>query len=387
MLRRRIDPPFRRSREKRMTPEDLAPTPPAPHLGPLEDDRGAVRERFDTHELAVVLSHYNLGVISRIREYRRGSRRAPKVRITAEQGEFLLKRRAPGRDDPQRVAFAQDLQLYLAQHGFPIAEIIRTRPGQHSMLQLGGRVYEMFCFVEGTYDDRSAGSAQIAGATLGQLHRLLNGYQAGLHTPRGSYHAAEGLDAAIAQVPSMVHRAEPGVDIAELQRRCRYLREAYNDAARRAEDAGLSQWPHSVVHGDWHPGNIIYRDDSVAAVLDFDSARLEPRVIDVANGALQFSMRADVSQDPDSWPDRLDAPRIRALLRGYDQHVHRRVAVDERRALPWLIVEALILESVIPIAATGRFASLSGSAFLRMVERKVRWLRPRSAKLVAYLEK
>ena len=57
----------------------------------------------------------------------------------------------------------------------------------------------------------------------------------------------------------------------------------------------------------------------------------------------------------------------------------------EREALPWLILEALILESVLPIAATGRFAQLSGSAFLRMVMRKVRWLRPRAKKLAAYV--
>ena len=59
---------------------------------------------------------------------------------------------------------------------------------------------------------------------------------------------------------------------------------------------------------------------------------------------------------------------------------------DELAALPWLMTEALILESVIPIAATGSFGHLSGSRFLRMVEGKVHWISPRADKLIRYVE-
>jgi hypothetical protein len=52
------------------------------------------REKFEAREIAQVLSHYDLGVIARIREYRRGSRRAAKLKLDTERGEFLLKRKA-----------------------------------------------------------------------------------------------------------------------------------------------------------------------------------------------------------------------------------------------------------------------------------------------------
>ncbi|MCH6552369.1 MAG: hypothetical protein IH804_10215, partial [Planctomycetes bacterium] len=116
-----------------------------PHIGPILDDR-VRHEQFDPHELGIVLSHYELGVIEQIRSFPRGSPRAPKVRIRTHRGEYLLKRRAPGRDDPHRVAFAQSLQLYVAQRGYPVPRLIGTREGNNSMLQLGGRVYEMFEF-------------------------------------------------------------------------------------------------------------------------------------------------------------------------------------------------------------------------------------------------
>jgi len=64
----------------------------APHLGPVVDDARDNGDRFEATELAVVLSHYELGVIRRIPNHRRGSRRAPKLRISAERG-FLWEAR------------------------------------------------------------------------------------------------------------------------------------------------------------------------------------------------------------------------------------------------------------------------------------------------------
>src|SRR5437868_2120745 len=128
-----------------MNPADQPhPQPPKPQVLPSAEDH---RERFDAHELALVLSHYDVGVIENLRPFPRGSRRSPKLRIRSHHGEYLLKRRAPGHDDPYRVAFAHDLQLHLAARGYPVPGLIGTRGENNSMLQLSGRVYELFNYV------------------------------------------------------------------------------------------------------------------------------------------------------------------------------------------------------------------------------------------------
>ena len=76
--------------------------------------RGGTRETFTLEELAVVLSHFDIGVIESVTEFPRGSRKAPKLLIVSEQGKFLLKRRARGKDDPFKVAFCHAIQLFLA---------------------------------------------------------------------------------------------------------------------------------------------------------------------------------------------------------------------------------------------------------------------------------
>src|SRR4051794_35999428 len=96
---------------------------------------GGGRERFGTEELATVLSHFGIGVISTIVEFPRGSRKAPKLLLATDQGKFLLKRRARGKDDPFKVAFCHALQLHLASKQFPLPHLIGTRRDNNSMLQ------------------------------------------------------------------------------------------------------------------------------------------------------------------------------------------------------------------------------------------------------------
>jgi Ser/Thr protein kinase RdoA (MazF antagonist) len=264
--------------------------------------------------------------------------------------------------------------------------LVGTRRDNNSMLQLHGRIYELFRFIRGERDDRSQSAAHRAGDALGRLHRLLADFRPSYTPPTRSYHAASAMDEALQKIPGSVAAAEGGGEAAALEPCCEYLSHAYHEAARRADAEGLGAWPPRVLHGDWHPGNLLYRRGQVVAVLDFDSARMEPRMIDIANAALQFSMSAEPPDDPESWPDRLEAKRIRALIGGYDRAAEKPISDEEKRTLPWLLIEALVLESVIPIAATGRFGRVGGGAFLRMVERKIRWIRPRAEKLLAFLE-
>src|SRR5436853_3970481 len=92
------------------------------------------RDQFAPDELAIVLSHYDIGTIETIGEFARGSRKAPKLLITSEHGKFLLKRRARGKDEPQKVAFTHAIQLALAAKQFPLPHLIGTRRENNSML-------------------------------------------------------------------------------------------------------------------------------------------------------------------------------------------------------------------------------------------------------------
>jgi Ser/Thr protein kinase RdoA (MazF antagonist) len=359
---------------------ELAPHPHQPHVGSSVAEQ-PLRERFDGSELAIVLSHYDLGVLEQLRTYPRGSRRSPKMRIKSRVGEFLLKRRAPRQDDPYRVAFAHEIQLRLEHERYPVPGLIGTRDN-NSMLQLNGRTYELFRFVHGARYDRSSTQSRVVGMALGRLHALLRGFRPTFQPPVGSFHQVAEIDAKMALLPPAIFSVEPQTQREPVVETAEYLRRAYRDAARRVEDAGFERWPQRVIHGDWHPGNLLFHGHAIVGVIDFDSSRLEPRAVDVANAALQFSIRWDHADQPEKWPDSLDAEAIHGVVKGYDETADEPLSPHERAVLPWLMVEALIIESMVPIATTGSFARIPGSAFLRMIERTVKWLRPRAGELM-----
>jgi len=332
----------------------------------------AERERFSPSELAVVLSHYDLGVIESAREYPRGSRRSPKLLLRTANGWYLLKRRAQGRDKPARVTFAHTLLWHLRQKGFPVPQLLTTRDGQRSMLIHNRRVYELFEYVGGKKYDGSLEQTTHAGKTLARFHRAVADFQTAWQPPPGGYHDSPAVRTGLHAIPGSIgsHDSVIGQE-AELLTLTQELLERYEQAAEAVNRLGFADWPGWIVHGDWHPGNMTFRQNRVAAVLDFDAARRSPAVTDVANGMLQFSILRG-GDDPEQWPEFFDQTRMRRFLLGYVSRA--RLDREQRRAIPHLMIESLIAECVVPVAATGSLGQIPGFGVLQMVRRKVHWL-------------
>ena len=165
-----------------------------------------------------------------------------------------------------------------------------------------------------------------------------------------------------------------------------FLQSQYETAYKKVASVDFSSLPTSIVHSDWHPGNMLYKDGEIIAVIDFDSLRVSPRITDIANGALQFSMRMGEAEHVDDWPDSFRGHTIQSLVQSYDQFTKLPLMASERAILPSLMVEALIVESFLPILKTGTFGRIRGSSFLRMVERKLRWLEPRAQRVIDVIQ-
>ncbi len=343
------------------------------------------RQTFAADELAIVLSHYDLGILEAVTEFPRGSRKAPKLIIRTDKKTYLLKRRARGRDDPAKVAFCHGVQMHLAQRQFPLPHLIGTRNDNNSMLKWNHATYELFEYIKGNAYDNSLEATAEAGRILALFHKLLRDYDPEHNPSRGSYHASRSVANSANAIPTTLLNTQPEVDRSELGRITQFLHESYLAAAGEADAMGLPDWPASIAHSDWHPGNMLFRGHRVVAVIDYDAARVQQRVVDTANGALQFSILGG-SDDPATWPDYLDESRFRRFIRAYDSVPDAMLSRVELRALPHLMIEALVAESVIPIAASGYFGRIPGFAFLAMIERKVRWLQQNIPRLIASVE-
>jgi Ser/Thr protein kinase RdoA (MazF antagonist) len=328
-----------------------------------------VRETFGAEELACCLSHYDLGVVFSIKEFARGSRRAPKVIVECQKGRFLFKRRNKGVEEIKKVAFTHQIQLRLAEQNFPLPHLLGTREDNNSMLMLHDRIYEMQEYIIGSIYDGSPDATEEGGHALGLYHKLLMDFQSDFEPVTASYHNAKAIHQSIQMTAQTLQpQIEEDPSLADT---IDFLQDCYYSCAETVNKLGLREWPSQIVHGDWHPGNMLFRDNLVVAVIDYDTARLQPRVIDLANGALQFSMVGG-GENPADWPGKLDLNRFGRFLMGYD--AVNVITTDELRAIPYLMGEAMIAEAAIPIAQTGEFGRFDGANFLRMIRNKIQWI-------------
>ena len=355
-----------------------------PRLGPLVDD-STLAEEIDGQDLAIVLSRYDIGSIERITDYRKGSRRAAKMLVGSSKGKYLLKRRALGHDIRNQVEFAHEVQKLLEENRFPVAGLVRSLDGD-TFVEHDNRIYELFRFINGKRFDKSNPAAAESGRILAHFHDILRDFPYEPSVKKKSFHQGEQFFSIISEVSQVLKKHESIEELDGMVDTIAFLREQYEVAYQKVESACFTSMPTGIVHGDWHPGNTLYKNGEIIAVIDFDSLRISPRITDIANGALQFSMRMGNAEDVEDWPDTFRGHTIQAMVQAYDQFTTLPILASERAIFPSLMIEALIVESIIPIHKTGNFGRVRGSVFLRMVERKLNWLVPRMDRVINVIQ-
>lgn len=321
-----------------------------------------------------MLSHYDIGIVQRVARLRGGDRRAPKVVVTAEKGTFLLKRRPRGCDDLARVAFAHEVQKRLVERSFPVPALLATLTDGATALSLEGHMYELFRFVEGARCDGSPQATREAGRQLATFHKCLARLTPP-GDPSGSGPVPEACfhdSATVRRHLKLIGSGRRTGSRPKARTVVESLRVRYDRSSDRVNRFGFTSWKRQVIHGDWHPGNLLFHEGRIVAVLDFDSLRVAPPPTDLANGMLQFSIVGDQT-DPANWPDRFDSVRLLEFLNGYREVT--RLSLRKLHSLIDLMIETMIAEAVLPVAATGFFGQHSGLTFLDMIVRKTKWLR------------
>lgn len=188
------------------------------------------------------------------------SERDDTFHLVTPEGEFTLKVSHPG-DDPHVIGMQSAAMLHAAAAGAPVPHVQPTVDGGTHPLH-GDRVVWVLTWLDG---DPLLGTDQwpevdALGRALGQLNHALANFEhpAAHRTFAWDLAAAAELEELLPLVP----------------------RDAVREAILGVPD--LSGLPQQVIHGDFHPGNILVRDGEVAGVLDFGDVLYTARVADLA---------------------------------------------------------------------------------------------------------
>jgi homoserine kinase type II len=239
------------------------------------------RPPITQEEIQAVLRYYDVGTLRTEPEPGGGTANSS-LKITTEAGAFFLKRRNPRYSQESFVAFDHAFMEHMAPFriGTPLA--VKTREGKR-WLRLNENVYELFPYQPGGPHNRHS-PAQIAaaGRSLAAFHRAARLFvpPPGKEWPR--YHSPQQVREGIEEMMPELKQRLSSEDL-------EYLIEQVTLIETGCTDEMYHSLPKLVVHGDYHPANIKFLNDSVSGIFDLDWATFQPRLLDVADGIIFFA--------------------------------------------------------------------------------------------------
>jgi homoserine kinase type II len=233
-------------------------------------------------ELVKALRHYSLGELRAAQRIERGFVNENWL-VTTEHGRFFLKRRHPDLRQPEVIRAQHHLMQRLWQSGFPAPLLVPTISGE-SLLILEGEFYEIQGYIAAEpYDHNRLAHLEEAALTLGRYHARVQGFAPHALRQLGQLYAPGMAQAALTRLTSALGLDQDpalGPVLDQLQGHVADL------VTRFAKHGPL---PHLVIHGDYYAGNLLFEGGRIVGVVDYDKARWQPRVVELAEALIYFA--------------------------------------------------------------------------------------------------
>ncbi len=268
--------------------------------------------------------------------------------ITDGSACYYLRQRSAEHAAESSIRYEHHILDVLSTASVPVQVPLSTRDGS-SYCKANGMIFELTRFVEGepfTAGDRK--ELRSLGRVTGRFHKACRQIETGKpdrdreDDPRRlRSELLEYLELDDADASNLSDRLDPTSRFAEraseldtlVGRIDRYLQML----GERAPSQIYEVLPQSIIHGDLHTGNVLFRDRCVASLFDFDWMNRQECIRDVGDGLLFFAGLPDTTPSAsDLWAltseIRLDENLTEVFINGYNEE--RPLSDAELRALP-----------------------------------------------------
>ncbi len=263
-----------------------------------------------TSDVLNLLSHYDLGKVRDITSAYRGAVNETAF-VHTSQGRFVV-RRAHWRLSGTHHRYRHRLIAHLHGCDFPTPPVLPARSGE-TLVEIGNRFYEIMPFVRGKdYDPARPQQVSSVGATLAWYHTLMQR----MPEPPGAKGLRYSPETMLALIEELLERDVMG-DLTGIlswyDRRIARLR-------RKLPTETYQALRHVVIHGDVHSDNVLFADDKVVALLDYDQIAWDIPLADLVDALVAFA----TAPDPEAYAwgvfrGPLDVERAERLVTAYTQ--------------------------------------------------------------------
>jgi len=276
--------------------------------------------------LATVLARYPIAPPPAV-ERMEASVRNDNFLVEDAAGRRYVLRHYRRNPDERRVRFQLAFQQQLHALGYPTSEIIASNAGE-LFVRAEGRAWVLFTFVEGDeYDFSNMAQVAEAGRRLAQFQTLTTAIDLeesridiNPDLRRWWTHGDEDL----AALEAMFRDGGVGEEMV-------YLRAWRAALLREWPLERLDALPSGWMHSDFHGRNMVFADNELRGLFDFDPLHRGPFVEDVAHAMFMFARERRGST-------RIRPSVARIFLDAYD--ATRPLSQEERAAIPIMAVLA-----------------------------------------------
>jgi len=240
------------------------------------------------------------------------------VILLTPHGKLLLKRRNPRYSKEDWVRFDHSLMEHLHTREMPTPLGLPTKQGKR-WARVHGHVYELYPFIEG--DEHTEGDLEqiaSAGELLARFQAATADFAPPCEKRWERYHSPSRIvEPFRSPLPSGALALRP-----EARETLEVAVRTAGELLERLPDDAYWALPQTIVHGDYHPANLKFRDDRVVGVFDLDWCTRQPRMVDLADGLLFFcGRRSEPTIAGDIWSltqgFEMDEGLVRAFGAGY----------------------------------------------------------------------
>lgn len=241
------------------------------------DEKAAKRARVipNFEQTAEICNKYNLGGLIDITEKIENTSNV-NLKIQTKKGKFVI-RIFPG--DPQRLNFIMDVLKNLDNNDIPVLMPLRNIEGGY-FYKFHTKNIQVTRFRNGKAFAHNPKQAAASGKILRRFHDVL-AQTPELVRPRGSIYPSTNI---IRESISKIQHAPKNIPAEHIK----LITSLYDQIVEKWE-AHKQPLPNTIIHGDWHQGNLQYSDmDEVSCIMDFDFITRAERIFDIAYALWRF---------------------------------------------------------------------------------------------------
>ena len=269
--------------------------------------------------------------------------------VDTAAGPLVLRRYHPAHA-AEATPYEHAALRYLEGNGWPVAAPIATHPlspggapagasngasDGATLIESGGRRWSLFPFLPGAPPVDSPRTLQRTGALLALLHADLASWPGGAEQ-RLTFGRVTELDVYLEtrgrttfeRLMERFHESDP--------ERAEALRGFRERNLWALGHLGYDALPDTVVHSECFGANVLFEDDDVTGILDFDFVHRDARTADIAR-----SLGVQCGTD---------AERLQRWLGGYAAHADPPLTSAELDVVPSLMIASEIWNTVLPLA-------------------------------------